>query len=547
MVYRVPVATYRLQFNAHFTLQDARQIVPYLAELGITDLYSSPLLRPRKGSEHGYDIVDPTMLNPEIGNDDDFAAMRAELDRHGMGLVLDVVPNHMAASHENAWWMSVLENGAHSRYLHYFDIDWRPVAAHGRVEDKVLLPILGKPYGETLESKEIQIGFDADGLYFSYFDKRLPLAPQSYHIVLRECVEALPDEGAGSEVRDLVANDEVIANSRFLKDTLWRLHEQSEAFCQTLDRVLAKFNGEQGKPETFNELDHLLDAQWYRLAYWKIASETINYRRFFDVTDLVGLRIENPEVFETRNKRILEWIAAGKITGIRIDHIDGLFDPVNYLSKLQLRLGDPATEETEQFYVVVEKILAADESLPPQFRVAGTTGYDFLDIANTVFVDPRGLASLTEFYRAYTGITTEFEDLVYERKKQVIHDLFSGEMRALAMHLASLAVADRNARDFSPADLQVALLEVTACMPVYRTYVREAPVNDADRAILTRALAEARRRAGTAIEARVFTFVQEVLLLDPPVYIATERDTWLQFVMRWQQFTGRVMAKGVED
>ena len=547
MVYRVPVATYRLQFNAHFTLQDARRIAPYLAELGISDVYASPLLRPRKGSEHGYDIVDPNMLNPEIGNDDDFTAMRAELDRHGMGLVLDVVPNHMAASHENAWWMSVLENGAQSRYLHYFDIDWRPVAADGRVEDKVLLPILGKPYGETLESQEIQLGFDADGLFFSYYDKRLPLAPQSYHIVLRELPALLPDEGAGSEVRDLVANDEVISNSRFLKDTLWRLHEQSEPFRDALEQVLRRFNGEQGTPGSFNDLDHLLDAQWYRLAYWRIASETINYRRFFDVTDLVGLRIENPEVFETRNKRVLEWIAEGKVTGMRIDHIDGLYDPLNHLSKLQLRLGDPAKEGVEQFYVVVEKILAAGESLPSQFQVAGTTGYDFLDIANTVFVDPQGLGKLTEFYRSHTGITMEFEDLVYERKRQVIRDLFSGEMRALAMHLASLAVADRNARDFSPADLQVALLEVTACMPVYRTYVREVPVGDADREILMRALTEARKRAGNAVEERVFAFTESVLLLEPPAYIASEADAWLQFVMRWQQFTGRVMAKGVED
>ena len=548
MVYRVPVATYRLQFHAGFTLEDARRIVPYLAELGITDLYASPLLRPRTGSTHGYDIVDPHTLNPALGTPEDFAALHEELARRDMGLLLDIVPNHMAASHENAWWMSVLENGAQSRYLHYFDIDWRPFASQsGRMEDKVLLPILGRPYGEVLEAQEIKLGFDAEGLFFSYWDKRLPLAPQSYQLVLRQCADALPSEGAGIEVHDLIANDNVIANSRFLKDTLWRLYEQSEAFRTALDEAIQRYNGVAGDADSFNDLDRLLDAQWYRLAYWRIAAETINYRRFFDVTDLVGLRIENPEVFEARNKIVLEWLSEGKITGVRIDHIDGLYDPVNYLTKLQLRLGDPATDIVEEFYVVVEKILAEGEVLPEQFLVAGTTGYDFLDSVNAVFVDPEGLRRLTDFYVKFTGLTTPFEDLVYERKRQVIHDLFAGEMRALAMHLAHLGIGDRNARDFSPSDLQTVLLEVTACMPVYRTYVREAPVSDADRAILGRGLAEARRRAGSSVEPRVFAFVERVLLLQPPSYLEEERDAWLAFVMRWQQFTGRVMAKGVED
>ena len=529
---RIPTATYRLQFNSAFTFQDAKGIVAYLHDLGITDIYSSPLLRPRKGSMHGYDIVDANSLNPELGTDDDFTELQGELDRRDMGLLLDIVPNHMAASHENAWWVSVLENGPQSRFLHYFDIDWR--------DDKVLLPILGRPYGEALESKEIQLGFDDDGFFLSYYDKRLPLAPHSYRIVLAPCVDAVPAEGVGIEVRDLVQNETVIANSRFLKETLTRLREHSPEFLRAMDESIAYHNAD---PDL---LDRVVQAQWYRLAYWRIASETINYRRFFDVTDLVGIRVENPEVFEMRNKLILDLIAQGKVTGVRIDHIDGLFDPFNYLAKLQLRLGDPSTEAVEQFYVVVEKILEHGEPLPPSFRCAGTTGYDFLDTVNALFVEPAGLGRLTEVYERFTGLTTSYEDVVYERKKQVIDQLFYGEMRALGVHLGQLAVADRNARDFAPTDLLAALVEITACMPVYRTYITAATVNDADRAYLKQAMAEARHRA-PQMDARLFDFVELVLLLEPPHYIASERDRWLEFVMRWQQFTGRVMAKGVED
>ncbi|HET8774061.1 MAG TPA: malto-oligosyltrehalose synthase [Thermoanaerobaculia bacterium] len=523
---RIPTATYRLQFNAQFTFRDAKRIVAYLHALGITDVYASPLLRPRRGSTHGYDIVDANALNPELGSADDFAGLHAELARHGMGLLLDIVPNHMAASHENAWWVSVLENGPQSRFLHYFDIDWR--------DEQVLLPILGRPYGEALEAKEIQLGFDGEGFFLSYYDKRLPLSPQSYRLVLEPCVEAVPADGVGIEVRDLVQNETVIANSRFLKDTLTRLREQSPELLRAMDESIAYHNAD---PDL---LDRVVQAQWYRLAYWRTASETINYRRFFDVTDLVGIRVENPEVFEARNRLILDLIAQGKVTGVRIDHIDGLYDPVNYLAKLQLHLGG-------DFYVVVEKILERGEPLPPSFQCAGTTGYDFLDTANALFVDPAGLGRLSEVYQRFTGLTASYEDVVYERKKQVIGQLFFGEMRALGAHLGRLAGADRNARDLAPSELLAALVEITACLPVYRTYITANGIGDADRAYLKQAIAEARRRAKLDDGKRLFDFVELVLLLEPPHFIAAERDRWLEFVLRWQQFTGRVMAKGVED
>jgi (1->4)-alpha-D-glucan 1-alpha-D-glucosylmutase len=535
-MYRVPRATYRLQLNAAFTFNDAKRIAPYLAELGISDLYLSPILKARKGSAHGYDVVDAVALNPELGTEEEFTSLHDELQRRDLGVLLDVVPNHMAASPENAWWMSVLENGPHSRFLHYFDIDWNPVTTRGQTVNKVLLPILGKPYGEALESHQIQLGFDGDGFFFTYYETRLPLAPQSYAQVLRECVEALPGEGAAIELRELIESDQSVPNSRFLKETLWRIYEQDAPFRDALDQAVVRLNaGVDG-------LDDLLDRQWYRLAYWRIASQKINYRRFFDVTDLVGVRVENPEVFEARNRRTIELITEGKVSGLRIDHIDGLYDPIGYMRKLQLRLGD------EKFYIVLEKILEHGEELPREFPVAGTTGYDFLDSVNAVFVDSEGLEKLDAFYRAFTGVTESFDDICYERKGQVIQELFSGEMRSLGKKLSAVAMADRNARDFAPVELTAALTEVTACLSVYRTYIREGQEpSDSDRQYIREAVACARERAGTTLDPRLFVFLERVLLVDPPSYIQSEREEWLDLVMRWQQFTGRVMAKGVED
>jgi (1->4)-alpha-D-glucan 1-alpha-D-glucosylmutase len=327
-----------------------------------------------------------------------------------------------------------------------------------------------------------------------------------------------------------------------LKDTLLRIYEQEDDFRLALDAAIVRLNGERGNAASFNALDVLLDAQWYRLAYWRIAGEKINYRRFFDVTELVGLRIENPEVFEARNRRTLDLIAEGKVTGLRIDHIDGLHDPIGHMRKLQLRLGGE-----QPFYIVLEKILTRGERLPRDFPVAGTTGYDFAGSMNALLVDPAGLQRLDAFYRRFTGVTESFADICYARKKQVISELFPGEMRALGKQLSALALADRNARDFAPTELLSALTEITACLRVYRTYIRDDEVSAGDRRTIQGAVAEARARAGTAIDGRLLAFLERVLLLDAPWYAAAEGEQWLAFVMRWQQFTGRVMAKGVED
>jgi (1->4)-alpha-D-glucan 1-alpha-D-glucosylmutase len=547
---RIPLATYRLQLNKDFTFNDARAIVPYLRDLGISDVYLSPILKARPGSMHGYDVVDAALLNPELGSEDDFQRLHEELEKAGIGLLLDIVPNHMAASPDNVWWMSLLENGPQSRYINYFDIDWSPVTGHGKLENRVLLPLLGKPYGDVLESQEIALHFDVDGFFFTYSDRRFPAAARSYASVLTLCRARLSEEDPATlELAELLQpNEAAPANSKFLKETLWRLYEQPR-FHEVLDAVVAEIDGQKGSPESFNTLDELLDQQYYRLAYWRVASEEINYRRFFDVTDLVGVRVEEPEVFEARTRRILELVAEGKVTGIRIDHIDGLFDPVAHLRKLQLRLADPAEEPLEAlpFYVIVEKILAQKEELNPEFPVSGTTGYEFIDSVNTLFVDPAGLRDLTQLYRDYTGLTQRFAEICYERKKQIIHELFEGEMRALAGQLSRIAGSDRNARDFSQAELLNGLIEVTASLSVYRTYIRTAEVRESDRLVIEEAVAAARRRAGARLDPRVVEFIRRLLLLDPPPHGAETVEVWLSFLMQWQQFTGRVMAKAVED
>ena len=538
MISRIPLATYRLQLNAGFTFADAQRIAPYLAELGITDLYVSPILKARKGSMHGYDIVDASALNPELGSEDDFNALHETLAALGLGLLLDSVPNHMAASSENAWWMSVLENGPNSRFLHYFDIAWSPVTVRGQTVNKVLLPILGKPYGESLAAQEIRLRFDSDGFYFVFYDHRLPLAPQSYGRVLRDCIESMPKDDVPIEARELAENDEDVPNSKFVKETLWRIYEQNQNFRAALDRTIERFNS----PRSFEALDELLDRQWYRLAYWRIASHKINYRRFFDVTDLIGVRVENPEVFEARNRRAFELVAEGKVTGVRIDHIDGLYDPVGFTRKLRTRLNDCGGS-----YIVLEKILARDEELPRELDADGTTGYDFLDSVNALFIDPAGLPQIDSFYQSFTGVTQSFSEICYERKKQVIQELFSGDMRSLGKQLSAIAMSDRNARDFAPVELTAALAEVTACLGVYRTYIRDGGVGDSEEREIREAVACARAHAGLSLDDRVFAFLERALLVDPPPYLAAEREQWLAFVMRWQQFTGRVMAKGVED
>ncbi|MCL4850017.1 MAG: malto-oligosyltrehalose synthase [Bryobacteraceae bacterium] len=547
---RIPTATYRVQMNKDFGFQAARRALPYLTGLGISDLYMSPILKARPGSTHGYDVVDPTALNLELGSEEDFRALVEDLKQRGMGLLLDIVPNHMAASSDNPWWRDVLENGASSWYAGYFDIHWERNPGQAS-EEQIFLPILGAPYGTVLENQELRLALEPDGFFVHYYAAKLPVGPTFYDDILKyrfdgahqglaaliEQIERLPER----TVTDWAALEARQHDKERIKRELWLLYSSDPGVKEFIDENIRIFNGEKGAPSSFDLLDHILAGQPYRLSFWRVARERINYRRFFDVTDLIGLRAEEPGVFESTHAFILELMAKGLITGLRIDHIDGLYDPLAYLTQLRSRITD------EEAYIVVEKILTGNERLPEQWPVAGTTGYDFLGFSNSLFVEPAGFAEFQRIYARFTGIRDKFEDVVYQKQKFVMDELFPGDMLALGAHLALLAEHDRHARDLSPRELSAALLATTACFPVYRTYTRDFNVSPEDRACIEQAVATARTR-NPEITPAVFDFVRRVLLLEFPEWLPEDQPgNWLAFVMRWQQLTSPITAKGIED
>lgn len=560
---RIPVATYRLQFNKQFRFEDARDLVPYLHQLGISDLYASPILKARKGSSHGYDVTDPTCLNPELGKETDFDALVRVLRKHKMGLLLDIVPNHVAASPENPWWMDLMENGFCSPYVGFFDIDWNAF------DNRILLPILTRPYEETLANQELTLSLEDAGLFVQYNGYRLPLDIKSYRLILTYCLDALekalgpshPDYKELNQLTEAAEHLPYVTNldpkeaskqyrdRQALKESLLRIVEISPKTKTALLRNIALFNGKKGEPKSFELLHNLLEQQVYRLAYWKTAREHINYRRFFDINDLIGVRGEESQVFEAIHSLIFRLVRKGKVSGLRIDHIDGLYDPTQYLSHLQHHVMLEAEEAGRhpEFYVVVEKILTGDEVLPQEWPVFGTTGYEFANMVNALFVDSEGTQALDEIYSRFTGSQVAFNDVVYDKKRQVMEELFPGEVRALGQRLINLAQQVPPGINLSPEELTKALTEVTACLPVYRTYIRTLKVSLRDRLYLEHAIQEARQR-NPAVEAVALDVLKRVLSLDFPDYLISEqRKAWLKFVLHWQQLTGAVMAKGFED
>lgn len=541
----IPVATYRVQFNQDFRFEDATAIVPHLHRLGISHLYASPIFAARAGSTHGYDVVDPNRLNPVLGSEADFEALVKALQQRKMGLLLDIVPNHMAASRENAWWMDVLENGTASPYASYFGINWG--APRDSPQDKIFLPLLGDPYGHVLESGQLSIRFGEQGFSLHYFAHELPLSPVSYERILKpgsesllenfefcllmESLQRLPPRTA-TEWESL---EHRYREKENIKQRLRSLYRESVPVRDHIDGCVERLN--RRSPEAIDALDELIEEQPYRLAFWKVATERINYRRFFDVSDLIGMRVEDTPVFDASHTLIIELLRQGKVEGLRVDHIDGLADPLAY----QQRLAG------EGVYVVAEKILEASEEMPEEWPIQGTTGYDFLGQVNSFFAEPDGLRQLSNHYERLTGFAQSFEDTAYERKLHVISMLFPGEMQDLGGHLGLLAAEDRNARDLSGRELTQALVEVTACMPVYRTYTDGLGVRKRDAACIETAVSAARER-NPHLSPFVYDFVLRVLTLQTRRGMSdASREAWLRFVQRWQQLSGPVMAKGVED
>jgi (1->4)-alpha-D-glucan 1-alpha-D-glucosylmutase len=588
---KIPSSTYRLQFNRSFTFIDASGIVPYLSELGITDIYSSPYLKARPGSLHGYDIINYEELNPEVGTEEEYDLFTAELARSGMGQIADIVPNHMCILGENRWWKDVLENGKSSPFAYYFDIDWNYMRES--LKEKVLLPILGRQYGRALESGEIRLDFTNGTLYANYFEHCLPIEPTSYELILKKGLDTLEEKLAGTpELEELMsiltglahlppanATDPEKMRERqrekeVIKRRLAALSDSSPEVKNFILDNIESFNGKVNDPRSFDRMDDLLSRQPYRISLWKVAAEEINYRRFFDINELAAIRMEVPEVFNASHKLIFKFIGEGRISGLRVDHPDGLFNPSGYLKKLQHEAASagsasnvddpppspPAGEaQTEAlsagaqkntpypFYIVGEKILMKGEKLPEDWPIYGTTGYGFMNILNGIFIRTENAALMDETYSRFIKRKPVFSELLYEKKKLIMESSMAAEINVLGYKLGALAEKSRLTRDFTFLSLTKALIEIIACFPVYRSYTSAFAVNERDRRYIEAAVRRA-KRMNTSLSADVLDFIKSVLLLDFPEGLKEEnRGDWLDFVMRFQQHTGPVMAKGLED
>jgi len=564
----LPTATYRLQFNAAFTFGDATGIVPYLHALGITHAYASSYFKAVPGSMHGYDVVDPTGFNPEIGDAAAFEAWVRELREYGMGHILDLVPNHMGiAQSANPWWQDVLENGPSSRYAPVFDIDWHPLKPE--LEQKVLLPVLGDAYGAVLERQEIQLHYQHGTFIARYFDHVFPIAPRTYTDILSfrqdELLEGIGTESdagiellsiltalrhlPGADVGDAALRAEREREKEVIKRRLGALTAGAPAVKEHVERAVAAFNGRAGEPASFDALDDLLDKQRYRLSYWRVAAEEINYRRFFDINELAAIRVEDPAVFDRTHALVFDLLGRGLVDGLRIDHVDGLYDPVTYLERLQERARAvcPETISLEHpLFIVVEKILGPDESLPA-WPVAGTTGYDFLAMVNGLFVDAQNERAVNDAYQRFARLGLSFDEIAYRGKQLILRVSMPSELNVLAHRLNRFSERSRHYRDFTLNSLTQAMREIIACFPVYRTYVndRETP-SASDRGFIQRAVRAAKRRNPNR-PAAAYDFVRDLLLKKADFLPARERGEHLDFVGKFQQLTSPVTAKGVED
>ncbi|MGA9526743.1 MAG: malto-oligosyltrehalose synthase [Terriglobales bacterium] len=598
-----PRATYRLQLNRNFTFRDATALIPYLSALGISHCYVSPYLRARPGSMHGYDIIDHNSPNPEIGTPEDYDNFVAELHRHGMGQILDIVPNHMGVmGSDNSWWLDVLENGEASDYADFFDIDWNPIK--DELQGKVLIPILANQYGDELERGELKLTCDCEHGEFSifYHGHRFPVAPREYPRILGFQLERLQNTLAATHedflelqsiatafghlpVRGTISSEERAERNRekeVQKRRLSALCKRSPETREFLAANVAAFNGAPGDPHSFDALHDLIKAQAYRLAQWRVAADDINYRRFFDINDLAALRMENDAVFTSTHRFIIDLVAQGKVDGLRIDHPDGLYDPRQYFCRLNQALTGALGAKQKHVYTIAEKILTGKERLREDWAVDGTTGYEFSSLVNGLFVDSTAADKMERIYRSFSNQPLRYDDLVYTCKKLILRVGLASELNVLANLLSRIALADRHTCDFTLNSLRSALAEVIACFPVYRTYVtardlssehyqgkdrssdvrrsEDRPSDDCrsedrrsqdcrcvNRRYVEQAVAAGRKRSG-APDLSVFDFIRHALLVEvDPREPENYKQAVLRFAMKFQQVTAAVIAKGVED
>lgn len=534
---KIPSSTYRLQLHKAFDFDAAASIAHYLSELGISHVYSSPYLQAAPGSSHGYDVVDHQRVNVELGGAGAHERFCRRLGEANLGQVLDIVPNHMSLGKENRYWWDVLENGASSRYASFFDIDWQPYEE--RLRNKVSMPILADQYGRVLQAGGIKVVRHGNSFHVDCAEQTLPVAPQSLPMILAKAAEYAKSDTlsflAASFGRlpapEYADRRTILARHRdqqVLKGLLSRLCLEEPAIGTALDQAVAELN------ENIDALDELLNQQNYRLAYWKTADQQLGYRRFFDVNTLIGLRVEREHVFEETHALVLDWLSRGVLDGVRIDHPDGLRDPLQYLRRLR--------EQAPDAWIVVEKILEPGEFLRESWPVAGTSGYDFLNVAMGVLVWPDGMKELNEIYEDFTTEPTDFGAIAHEKKINATQEALGSDVNRLTSLLVEICESNRDQRDYTRAEMRRAIREVAACFAVYRSYVQPArdEIAEEDRKAIERAI-ECAKHNRKDIGAGLFDFFGQVLTLE----VKGKQEA--EFLMRFQQFTPPVMAKGVED
>ena len=533
-----PRATYRVQMRQTFDFDAAAAIADYLAALGVSHLYSSPILQASPGSAHGYDVVDPQRVNVELGGADGHARLLAALQRAGLSFALDIVPNHMAiGGRENAWWWDVLENGPSSRYASYFDVDWDPPEA--KLRNSVLMPILGDHYGRELEAGEIRLAREGGSFVVRYKDHALPVAPRSLDTLLAQAAERCGSDDlafladAFGQLPHAARTDpnSVMRRHRdkeVLRRALSELCQRDQQVADAIDATLTEINA---NPQA---LDETLERQNFRLTYWRAADRELDYRRFFDINTLAGLRAEDERVFDDTHALILPWLESGALSGLRIDHIDGLRDPEAYLRRLRERAPD--------VWIVAEKILEEGEWLPAAWPIAGTTGYDFLNLVGGLFVDPAGEEPLTTLYTEFTGEPADYAEIVREKKLQALREALGSDVNRLTALWLAICRSRWRTRDYTRHELGDALRETIASLPIYRTYVRAEPgiVREEDVRVI-RETVEAARTRRSDLDPDLFSFLGDILQLRARGELESE------LVMRFQQLSGPAMAKGAED
>jgi (1->4)-alpha-D-glucan 1-alpha-D-glucosylmutase len=552
MSLEVPIATYRLQLTADFNFDAAAAVVPYLKALGISHLYASPFMKSRKGSTHGYDIVDHTKLNPELGGEAGFGRLSEALQRHDIGLILDFVPNHVGVHFaDNPWWLDVLEWGPASPHAVSFDIDWDQLPFRAR--GGVLLPVIGSSYGQALESGEIELRYDAAEGSFSawYFEHRLPIAPERYSEILRNVVKE-----AGAD--DSAAGKQILALATRYKGLRHPNRKEAPAFkadlkginggADLIARGLDAYRAGPDRPAQVLALHHLLERQHYKLAQWRLASSDINYRRFFDVNTLAGLRVEDAGTFDAIHRLVKQLIADGRLQGLRLDHIDGLRDPAQYFQRLRRLIRDAQGNNDTPFYLVIEKILGEDEELHQFSGVHGTTGYEWMNVITQVLVDGNGLDPLDEVWRQVSNTSPKLEPLLKDAKRRVLETLLASEFTVLTRLLARIAGGHYSTRDYSADSLRQAFELYVLHFPVYRTYLTSAAPSAHDRALISEIIEKA-RADWFAADDGIFDFLRDALTMDllKPGGPAHSAPRVRRFALKVQQFTGPLMAKSLED